>query len=212
MLPVLLRRGQQEHRVVHRDREDHGEEEDRRPGVQEALRLEAEQPGAVAVLEDQAGDAERRGGREQVGEHAEQGDQGACSATSSSRKPSARTTPMTSGVAAAQRRLEVGVLGGGAADERARREVGAEPVDGLADGWVGRVGRRDGLDQRERPVAGRAGGHDRRDARVGLGDGRDRRGVGPRARRSAACRVRPGRTPAAPGRSRPARCRRWGGP
>ena len=50
---VLLRRREQEHRVVHRDGEDHREEEDRRPSVEEALGLEAEDARAVAVLEDQ---------------------------------------------------------------------------------------------------------------------------------------------------------------
>ena len=60
-VPVLLRRGEQEDRVVHRDGEDHREEEDRPPGVEEALRLEAEEAGAVPLLEDQPGDAE--GGR-----------------------------------------------------------------------------------------------------------------------------------------------------
>ena len=43
VLEVLLGGGQQEHGVVHRDREDHREEEHRPPGVQEALRLEAEE-------------------------------------------------------------------------------------------------------------------------------------------------------------------------
>ena len=70
-VPVLLGAREQEHGVVHRDREDHREEEHRRPGVEEALRLEAEQAGQVAVLEDQLGDAERRAGGEQVGEHAD---------------------------------------------------------------------------------------------------------------------------------------------
>ena len=74
-VPVLLGRAEQEHGVVHRDREDHREEEHRAPGVEEALRLEAEQRSQVPVLEDQLGDAERGAGGEQVGDHAERGDQ-----------------------------------------------------------------------------------------------------------------------------------------
>ena len=71
---------------------------------------------------------------------------GARRATSSSRKPSARTTPMTSGVFALERGLQVVVLGDRAADERGRGKVGAEAVDGGADGPVGRVVGGDDLD------------------------------------------------------------------
>ena len=65
---VLLGRGEQEDRVVHRDREDHREEEDGCPGVHVPLRFEAEQSRAIAVLEDQPPDAERGADGEQVRE------------------------------------------------------------------------------------------------------------------------------------------------
>jgi len=65
-VPVLLCAREQEHRVVHRDREDHRKEEHRCPGIEEALRLEAEQAGEVAVLKDQRSGAERGPDREQV--------------------------------------------------------------------------------------------------------------------------------------------------
>ena len=57
---------------VHRDREDHGEEEHRSPRVEEALALEAEEAGPEALLEDQPGDTERGGGGQQAGQGAEQ--------------------------------------------------------------------------------------------------------------------------------------------
>ena len=101
---VLLGRGEQEDGVVHRDREDHREEEDRPPGVQEALRLEAEQAGAVAVLEDQPGDRRRRRrSASRLVRTPSAAISGACRATSRSRKPSASTTPITSGVFARER-------------------------------------------------------------------------------------------------------------
>ena len=63
-LVALLGRREQEQGVVHGHAEDHGPEEERPPGVDEALRLEAEQAGEVPVLEDEAGDAEGAGDRE----------------------------------------------------------------------------------------------------------------------------------------------------
>ena len=86
---VLLRGGEQEHRVVHRDCEDHREEEHGRPGVEEPLRLVPEQPGPAAVLEDWATDAEGGAGGSRLVATLSAAISGACSATSSSRKPSA---------------------------------------------------------------------------------------------------------------------------
>ena len=132
-VPVLLRRGEQEHRVVHRDREDHREEEDRPPRVEEALRLEAEQAGAVAVLEDQPGDAEGGAGGEQVrDDRRARRSSGACSATSRSRKPSASTTPITSGVFAASACSRSWFSAAAPPTSAPRRQRGAEPVDRAA--------------------------------------------------------------------------------
>ena len=94
---------------------------------------------------------------------------GACSATSSSRNPSASTTPMTSGVLADSSCFEVVVLGDRAADQRTRRQRGAQPIDGPADGLGRRVGVGDRLHQGRAAGAGH-GRHDLRDAGVGLGD------------------------------------------
>ena len=123
---------------------------------------------------------------------------GACSATSSSRKPSASTTPMTSGVLVGERRLEVVVLGDRAADERARGQLGAQPVDRRADGRVGRVrasGRPGPARCRRAPGCGGMTCAMPGSAFATRGD---LRGVGLRARRSAARRARPGRTPPGP--------------
>ena len=83
-----------------------------------------------------------------------------------------------------ERLLEVVVLGGGAADERARRERGAEPVDRAADGRARRVGVRDRLDERE-AVAARLRRRDAGDAGVAAGSGRD--GGGARAAGATIC-------------------------
>ncbi len=136
---------------------------------------------------------------------------GAWSATSSSRKPSASTTPITIGVLRRQRGLEVVVLGGGAAHERAGRQRGAQPVDRsrrspASDGSV--VG--DRLDQRRArspPALGRrdAARSPRRRAagRGRLGELRRRDDL--ERARGARRRRRPG-----PARSRRASCRRTG--
>src|SRR4029079_9441269 len=73
-IPVLLCGGEYEDGVIHRDREDHREEKDGSPGVDKALRLEAEQTGSVAVLEDQTGESEGGADSEQVSENADGGD------------------------------------------------------------------------------------------------------------------------------------------
>ena len=74
MVVMLLRGREKEDGVVHRDGEDHREEEDRPPGVDEPLRLEPEEAGAVAILKDQSGDAERGADGEQVGDDAHRRD------------------------------------------------------------------------------------------------------------------------------------------
>ena len=122
-VPVLLRGGEQEDGVVHRDREDHREEEDGRPGVEEALRLEAEQAGAVAVLEDQAADAEGGADGEQVREHAERGDQRRLQGDEQEQEAEREHDADHERRLRRERLLEVVVLGGGAADERAGREA-----------------------------------------------------------------------------------------
>ena len=50
---VLLRAQEKKDCVVHRDGEDHGDEEHQTPRVEESLGHEAEQVVAVAVLKDQ---------------------------------------------------------------------------------------------------------------------------------------------------------------
>ena len=65
-LVALADRGEQEQLVVHRQAEQQGEEEQRCPGVDEALVLDAEQAGADAVLEHERGEAERGADGEQV--------------------------------------------------------------------------------------------------------------------------------------------------
>jgi hypothetical protein len=62
----LLDRRKQEDRVVHRQREDEGEEKDRRPRVHEALGLKSQQPVERSILEHEPRDAERRRRGEQV--------------------------------------------------------------------------------------------------------------------------------------------------
>ena len=52
--------------VVHREGEQHGEQEDRHPGLDPFDLLEAEQVGPDAVLEDQDEQAVGRADREQV--------------------------------------------------------------------------------------------------------------------------------------------------
>ena len=52
--------------VVHREPEEHGEEEERQPGDDAAVRVEAEHALQVALLEDPDEHAVRRADREQV--------------------------------------------------------------------------------------------------------------------------------------------------
>ena len=63
---ALLDPAHQEHLVVHRQPEQHREEEERHPGVDHVRVLEAEQAGAVAVEEDERQQAVRGAHREQV--------------------------------------------------------------------------------------------------------------------------------------------------
>ena len=127
-VPVLLGAREQEHRVVHRDREDHREEEHRPPGVEEALRLEAEQRLQRAVLEDPLGDAERGGGGQQVGEHAGGGDQRRLQREQQQQEAEPEDDADDERRLGRERGLEVVVLGDGAADAScpaaARRAAG----------------------------------------------------------------------------------------
>ena len=59
-------RGEQEQLVVHRQAEQQGEEEQRRPRVDERLVVDAEQAGADAVLEHERREPERGADGEQV--------------------------------------------------------------------------------------------------------------------------------------------------
>ena len=154
---MLLGRGEQEHGVVHRDREDHREEEHRPPGVEEALRLEAQQPGEVAVLEDQPGDAEGGAGGEQVGEHADERDDRRLQRDQQEQEAEREHDADHERGRVRERRLEVVVLGRRAADERPAGSVDAKPVDGAADGGVGRVLARDRLHERVAAVGSRSG-------------------------------------------------------
>ena len=169
-VPVLLCGGEQEDGVVHRDREDHREEEDGSPGVDEALRLEAEQAGAVAVLEDQAGDSEGGADGEQVGEDADGGDHGGLECDQEEEEAEAEDDADHERGLGREGLFEVVVLGGCTADEHPGGERGAEPVDRAADGLAGGVLLGDGLDQRELPVAGGLDGEDAGDAGVATQD------------------------------------------
>ena len=198
---MLLRRGEQEHGVVHRDREDHREEEDGRPGVEEALRLEAEQPGAVAVLEDQPSDAEGGADGEQVGEHAEGGDQRRLQRDEQEQEAEDEHDADHERRLRRERLFEVVVLGGGAADERPGGQGGAEPVDRAADAlldgsafgvaWISAS-----------PLPPSCGAARRGDARIAACDRCDTARPRRVARRSGARRARRRRRPAAPACSR----------
>ena len=65
-VPLLADPGEQEHLVVHRQPEQDGQHQDRVGRVEVALRLEAEQAGEVALLEDPGHDPEGRGDRDGV--------------------------------------------------------------------------------------------------------------------------------------------------
>ena len=94
---------------------------------------------------------------------------GACSARSSSRKPSTSTTPITSGVFSDEHLLEVVVLGGRATDEHAGRNGRPQAVDRRTDGRARRVGSRNRLHEHE-PAGALLRGHHPGDAGVGLHD------------------------------------------
>ena len=126
---------------------------------------------------------------------------GACSATSSSRKPSASTIPITSAVFDGQRLLEVVVLGRGAADQEARRQAaraGGRPcrptssLEGSCAGiaWTSASPSRAALRRQHA-----------RDAGVALAASRPRGPPRPAARRPAARRAPRRRRRPAPGRS-----------
>ena len=193
LLEVLLGRGEQEHRVVHRDREDHREEEHRPPGVEEALRLEAEQRrrgGPSWNIEP--GDAERRAGREQVREHADEGDDRRLQRDEQQQEAEREHDADHERRGSRERGLEVVVLGRGAADERAGGSVAAEPVDRVADRGVGRVLLGDRLHER---VARRRS----RSAQASRWRCPDRRGRRTRARRRLRSGATSCRAPGAPG-------------
>ena len=65
-VPDLLHPRQQEHLVVHRQPEQHAEQDHRLGGLDEPQRLEPERPRQVAVLEDPDERPERRDDRERV--------------------------------------------------------------------------------------------------------------------------------------------------
>ena len=211
-VPVLLGAREQEHGVVHRDREDHREEEHRSPGVEEALRLEAEQAREVAVLEDQPGDAERGAGGQQVREHADGGDDRRLQRDEQQQEAEAEDDADDQRRLGRQQLLEVVVLGDRAADQRAggqRRSRSRSIVaptaldDGSASGSPARARRRRHPGPRGMTWAmpGSA-----------LATAATRCGVALCARRSGARPARPGRTPAGPACSRCASCRRSGRP
>ena len=207
---VLLGRGEQEHGVVHRDREDHREEEDRPPGVEEALRLEAEEARAVAVLEDEPGDAERGAHREQVRGDAERRDQAAPAARRAGAGSRARARSRSR--AASSRRAPA--RGRGSRPRRRRRaparagRSGAGRSCARRRGWTGPRSGSPGSAASPPPpgCAGETAAIPGSRRATACGGGARRGG----ARRSAACRARRGRTPAAPARSRSARCRWFG--
>ena len=147
-----------------------------RPGVEVALRLEPEQPGAVAVLEDQPSDAEGGADGEQVRDDAERGDQRRLERDEQEQEAEHEHDADDERRLRGERLLEVVVLGGRAPDERTCGERVAEPVDRAADGRVGGIGGRDGLDERT-AVAARLRRRDTGDAAVGARGRGDRRGV-----------------------------------
>ena len=151
----------------------------RAPGVEEALRLEAEQSRELAVLEDHLAIAEGGAGGEQVGQTAIAAISGACSATSSTRKPSSRTTPMTSGSwpSSATSRSWVSAAAPPSrapAGSPARSRSIVAPPRGSTD----RAGRGSPRQDHPPPPAG-AAGHWR--SRIALRELRHRRGLRPRA-------------------------------
>ena len=207
-VPVLLGRGEQEHGVVHRDREDHREEEHRPPGVEEALGLEARAgrcrgpswkisratpnaaPVASRLVSTPSGGDQRRLQRDEQQQEPEGEDD------ADDQRRLGR-----------QHLLEVVVLGDRAADQRSRRHRGAQAIDGSADGLGRRVGVGDRLHQGGAAGAGHRR-HDPGDAGVGLGDRRHALRVALGGDDLERARARPGRRPAGPGCSRRASCRR----
>ena len=142
LFPVLARGGEQEDGVVHRDREDHREEEDRPPGVEEALRFEAEQAARlpswkISLATPKAAPVESRLARTPMAAIS-----GAWKAISSSRKPSrgSRRSP-----AASSPRVRLRGRGSRPPGRRGvrRGQRGPQPVDRCARRRASR-GRRSG--------------------------------------------------------------------
>ena len=126
----------------------------------------------MAVLEDQLGHAERGAGGQQVGEHADGGDHRRLQGDQQKREPERQHDADHQRRLPGQRALEVVVLGDGAADQRALRQVGAQAVDRRADRRVRRVLLGDRLDDRQ-SAAARLRGQHLRDA--GIAPARPRR-------------------------------------
>ena len=121
------------------------------------MRLEAQQRVQVAVLEDDFATPNAAPVASRLVSTPAAASSGAWSANSSSRNPSPSTTPITSGCLGGQGVLEVVVFGDRAADQRPHGQRGAEAVDRLADGGVGRVLLGDRRDQRVAAASGWAG-------------------------------------------------------
>ena len=162
-------RGEQEHGVVHRDREDHREEEDGRPGVHVALRFEAEQAGAVPVLEDQPSYAEGCAGCEQVGEHAERREERSLQSDQQQQEAEHENDADHEWCLCRKCSFEVVVLGCGTADERAWGRVARSRSIVRPTAAARRVGVRDRLNQCE-PVRAELRCRDAGDAGVAACD------------------------------------------
>jgi hypothetical protein len=89
------------------------------PAIDESLRGEPEPAGAVPVLEDRPGGAERGAGGQQVGDGADERQQRRLQREHQQREPEQQNRAEDEWRFDIQRRLQVEVLHGGAADLRA---------------------------------------------------------------------------------------------
>ena len=170
-LVALLGRGEQEQRVVHGHAEDHGPEEQRPPGVDEALRGEVEQPGEMPVLEDEPGDSEGPGDRQGGDEDPGGGEQRRAEGDEQQEEADHGQQPEHQRGVRGEGVLEVVVLRGRAADQAAGGQDLADPVDGGPGGRRRRAG--GGHDLVEGPAGvGRPGDH--RGDTGGVGEGGER--------------------------------------
>ena len=165
----------------------------------------------MAVLEDQPGDAERGAGGEQVGEHADGGDERRLQRDEQQQEAEGEHD------ADHERRLapRAAARGRGSRPPRRRRarpagSVGAQPVDRRADGRARRVGVRDRLHQRVRRPRRAAPACTCAMPGSACAIAVTRCASRWRARRSAAAPGAPGPKAAGPGCSRRASCRRSG--